>query len=112
MLDLAARVIELTRTIANDFTNRHIKQQLVRAITSSGSNYEEARGAESRQDFIHKLGMAVKELRESIYWLRLIRRLTTATASIDSVIGEADELVAILTASRRTASANADVPHS
>lgn len=69
-----------------------------------GANYEEARGAESRADFIHKVGIANKELREALYWLRLTEEAALVTDSdLAALIREADELVAILTASIRTA---------
>jgi four helix bundle protein len=53
-------------------TGREIAGQLLRSGTSSGANYEEARGAQSRADFLHKLQIVLKELRESLFWLRLI----------------------------------------
>ena len=68
------------------------------------ANYEEARGAESRADFIHKVGIANKELREALYWLRLTEEAALVTDSeLAALIREANELVAILTASIRTA---------
>ena len=67
----AAGVVRLCRRLPEDATAKHIARQLVRAATGGGANYEEARGAESRADFIHKVGIANKELRESLYWLRL-----------------------------------------
>lgn len=76
----------------------------VRAATGGGANYEEARGAESRADFIHKVGIANKELREALYWLRLTEEAAVVTDSdLAALIREANELVAILTASIRTA---------
>src|SRR3954463_8028985 len=87
-----------------DVSAKHIARQLVRAATGGGANYEEARGAESRADFIHKVGISNKELREALYWLRLTEEAAlVADSELASLIREADELVAILTASIRTA---------
>jgi four helix bundle protein len=66
LVDLAARVIKLTGSLPRDSTGRHVSSQLVRSATSSGANYEEARGAESLRDFVHKLRLADKEMREGI----------------------------------------------
>ena len=55
-------------------TGRHVALQLVRSATGGGANYEEARAAESRDDFIHKLGVAAKEIREAGYSLALVGR--------------------------------------
>jgi four helix bundle protein len=84
--------------------SKHLAEQLWRAVTSAGANYEEARSAESRADFIHKVRVATKELREAHYWLRVVDQSTwlperAAAGSID----EADQLVAILVASAKTA---------
>ena len=79
--------------------------QILRSATSSGANYEEARGAESRGDFIHKVGVAAKEVRETIFWLGLIQRSGWTETDLDAAIREAEELGAILGASIRTAKA-------
>jgi len=74
LLDFAVRVIKLIQALPKSVVGRHVGGQLVRSGTSSGSNYEEARGAESRADFIHKLAVSWKETRESWFWLRVIHR--------------------------------------
>ena len=100
----AATVVRLCRTFPDDPAAKHILRQLVRAATGGGSNYEEARGAESRADFIHKLGIANKEVREALYWLLLTQEAALVVdAELDALTREADELVAILTSSIRTA---------
>jgi hypothetical protein len=74
---------------------------------SVGAHYEEARGAESRADFVHKLGVALKECRESRYWLKVIARARMITDdSPSSLIAEANELCAILGQSILTAKRN------
>ena len=89
--------------MADDVAAKHVSRQLVRAATGAGANYEEARGAESRADFVHKLGIANKELREALYWLQLSREASLAmNDELDLLVREAHELVAILTASINT----------
>ena len=100
----AAQVVRLCRTFPDDPAAKHILRQLVRAATGGGSNYEEARGAESRADFIHKVGVANKEMREALYWLRLVEDAELVVGEpLATLAREADELVAILTASIKTA---------
>jgi four helix bundle protein len=77
---------------------------MVRSATSAGANYEEARHAESRADFVHKVCLAAKELGEALYWLRLMDKLALLRAE-PTIQREADELIAILVASARTARA-------
>ena len=100
----AAQVVRLCRTLPDDPAAKHILRQLVRAATGGGSNYEEARGAESRADFVHKVGVANKEMREALYWLRLVQDAELVVGEqLAALVREADELVAILTASIKTA---------
>jgi four helix bundle protein len=107
LLDLASGVFGLLKTLSRDPMSKHVGLQLFRSVTSCGANYEEARAAESRSDFIHKLGIAAKEVRETIYWLRLVQR-TKLTPQPTAPLGrEAIELAAILAASIKTARENA-----
>ena len=88
-----AVAVALPRSMAG----RHVSGQLVRCATSPGANYEEARAAESKADFVHKLGIGLKELRESRYWLRLIARSALLPAArVAPAAQEADELCRIL----------------
>jgi four helix bundle protein len=82
----------------------HIAGQLLRSATSTASNYAEARGAESKSDFIHKLGLVFKELNESEVWLELIlsRRMIPGDV-VATVLEECKILCRIVAASRRTA---------
>ena len=79
--------------------------QWIRAATSAGANYEEARAAESRDDFIHKVSIAAKEAREARYWLAVAREAGWITVDVSTFVREGDELAAILLASARTARA-------
>ena len=73
LLNFGAEIIVLTVKLNKTSIGRHFGNQLMRAATSCGANYEEARAAESRADFVHKMQVVLKELRESIYWLKLIK---------------------------------------
>ena len=102
-IDVMRIVAPLPKT--KDPAARHVASQLIRSATSGGANYEEARAAESRDDFVHQVGLAAKEVRESLYWLRLIQGTGWAVGGVGPAIREAGELAAILGASARTARA-------
>ena len=71
LIDFAVRVIAGVQALPRSAVGGHVKKQLARAGTAAGANYEEARGAESRADFAHKVGLALKECRESLFWLKV-----------------------------------------
>lgn len=107
LLEWTAAILELMPRLPKTESARHIGKQLLRASTSAGANYEEARSAESCADFIHKVSLAAKEAREATYWLRLVRRLKLLEhADRSALCDEGNELVAILTASAKTARRN------
>ena len=104
LLDFAARTIKLVSTLSKTFVGRHIGGQLMRSATSAGANYEEACGAESRADFIHKMQVVLKELRESRYWLRLVEKLALIPAAkLKWLLPEVNELCNIVAKSIITA---------
>jgi four helix bundle protein len=105
LLRLGVGILKLGRTLPRDLMSRHVALQLVRSGTSMGANYEEARAAESRADFAHKVSIAAKEARETIYWLRLVHEAGMSRESVSPLIDETWALAAILIASRRTARA-------
>ena len=72
LLNFAARVGKVVDALPETRMGRHIAGQLVRCATSPAANYEEACAGESRADFIHKLQIVLKELRESRCWIRMI----------------------------------------
>ena len=72
LIEFAARVGKVVDALPDTRMGRHIGGQLVRSGTSPAPNYEEACAAESRADFVHKLSICLKELRESRSWIRLI----------------------------------------
>jgi len=65
-------IMKLEKRLCKSFSGRHIYGQLFRSGTSSGANFEEARAAESKADFVHKMQIVLKELRESHFWIKLI----------------------------------------
>ncbi len=80
----------------------YLARQVLRSGTSVGANLEEAKGAQSRRDLAAKFSIALKEARETAYWLRLMEATTLAPAELVGPLrAEADELIAILTVSRR-----------
>jgi four helix bundle protein len=100
----AAEVIKAIGRIQRNFAGRHIAGQLIRSATSAGASYEEACGAESRQDFIHKLQIVLKELRESLFWMRVsIKAELVAMESFRSFLKEGNELTNIIAKSVVTA---------
>ncbi len=89
----------------------HISKQLIRSATSPASNYAEACAAESRNDFIHKLSICLKELRESEIWLELlIRANLVKDVQVKSILSEARELSNIIAKSIITAKKNKQRP--
>ena len=68
LTEFAVQVMELCDKLPKTFAGRHLGEQLFRSGTAGAANYAEARGAESRNDFVHKLGVVRKELNESLVW--------------------------------------------
>ena len=108
LIDFAVRIIKLVETLRNTSAGNHIAGQLVRSGTSPASNYGEAQSAESRNDFIHKIKIVLKELRETKVWLKIIQRTNRAKSGgeIESLIIECDELISIFVTSVKTAEKN------
>lgn len=105
LLDFAVNVVELTEALPSTRSGNHIAGQLLRCGTSPYGNHGEVESAESRKDFIHKLKICLKELRETKRWLRLVGRLKRLGPSSDLVtcLSEVEELIRIFVASVRTA---------
>ena len=108
LLQFAADACRVAEQLPAARIGDHIGRQLIRCGTSPSANYAEARGSESRHDFIHELKVCLKELRESLAWLRLVGSLELLPSTqIESIMKEADELVSIVFVSIRTAKMNA-----
>jgi four helix bundle protein len=107
LLKFAAGLLELSDELQKHSSDRIMANQLLRSGTSIGANFEEATAAESKADFIHKLQIALKESRETCYWLRLLHRSRRySSARLDSMMNEALQLRAILTKAVFTAKRN------
>ncbi|HKB04267.1 MAG TPA: four helix bundle protein [Gemmataceae bacterium] len=103
----AVRVTRCCRTLTKDPVNRILGTQLLRAATSVGAMVEEARAGESRKDFISKNAIALKEARETNYWLRLVAASDPKLANrLQDLIQESKEIRDILGAVVRTARRN------
>ncbi len=104
LIDFAVLVISVVEALPNTKAGNHIASQLVRSGTSPAPNYGEARSAESRKDFIHKMKISLKELRETMIWLKIIARKKLAEErDVSEAIEECDELIAIFISSTKTA---------
>jgi four helix bundle protein len=108
LIDYAVRIIQLSEKLPVTRTGKHISSQLLRSGTSPAPNYGEAQSAESRADFIHKLKIALKELRETEVWLKIIVRseMLKPISKLNSLLQETDELISILFKSTETAKKN------
>lgn len=109
LLEFAANIVELTDSLPNTRAGNHIAGQLLRRGTSSLSNHGEVEAAESLRDFIHKLRICLKELRETKRWLRLVGRVRRlgSPANFTICLNETEELIRIFVVSVRTAKRNA-----
>ncbi len=107
LLDYAVRIIRLVDALPTSRAGRHVADQLLRCGTSPLANHGELQGAESRKDFIHKLGICLKEIREARRWLRLIHRVPlVAPVKVEPLVAETEALIKIFSASIRTAEKN------
>ena len=96
-------LISLLKSLPKGYLGDVIGRQLLKSGTSIGANYREAKRAESKADFIHKLAIAEKEASETVYWLELILEAGIgANQEAIRLMQEAKELLAIFTAAGRT----------
>ena len=95
--EFGVRIVDLVNRIPRTLAGEVLARQLVRSGLSVGANVEEADGAESKKDFIHKMSIAYKESRESRHWLKVIlRTIMKDDPEVQSLWKEADEIVRIL----------------
>jgi len=111
LINFAVRIINIVEALPNTRSGNHIGGQLVRCGTAAAPNYGEAQSAESRKDFIHKMKIALKELRETQVWLKIIqcKKLVKIEEELKSLINECDELISIFFTSIKTARKNRKV---
>ncbi len=105
LIDYAVRIIKLSEQLPKTQAGKHISLQILRSGTSPAPNYGEAQSAESNADFIHKLKISLKELRETEVWLKIIIRaeLIKPTTKLEPLLHETDELISIFFTSIDTA---------
>jgi four helix bundle protein len=104
LLEFAVRIGKVVDALPDTRLGRHIAGQLVRCGTSAPPNYEEGRAAESRADFVHKLSICLKELRESRFWLRLIIKANLLPKQkMHLVLDECEQLMKVIAQSVVTA---------
>lgn len=110
LIDFAVLIIAISENLNNTRAANHIGGQLVRSGTSPALHYGEAQSAESRNDFIHKLKILLKELRESLVALKIIKRvlLTKKNDLVEAGIVECNELISIFVKSIETAKKNSE----
>lgn len=107
LVTFSSLIIDIVEKLPENRVGNHIAGQVLRSGTSPAPNYAEATSAESRQDFIHKLKIGLKELRETNVWLRVILRKKLAESGlVERVLTECNELIAILVTSIATAQKN------
>jgi four helix bundle protein len=108
LIDFAVRIIRLADSLPKSKVGRHISAQLIRSGTSPAPNYGEAQSAESRADFIHKMKISLKELRETRVWLLIIQRanLIQPCSKLEPLLDENNQLISIFVTSIKTARKN------
>jgi len=108
LIDFAIRISEVADALPNTPLGKYIKGQIVRSGTSPALNYGEAQSAESPNDFVHKLKIILKELRETLVCLKIIKRkpLITPDNKLNPIIIENNELISIFVKSTETAKKN------
>ncbi len=105
LISFAVKIIKLTRNLNSEFVSEHITKQIIRSSTSSALNYGETQGAESYNDFIHKMSTVLKELRETFISLKIINQLDLlkSKCEINELIHEGNELISLFHKSVSTA---------
>ena len=105
LVRFAVTIIEVAEALPRTRAGNHIAGQLVRCGTSPAPNYGEAQSAESRKDFVHKMKVSLKELRETRVWLLIIlrKRFRNAMSKAEAALPECQELIRIFAKSIATA---------
>jgi len=105
LIEFSVRIIRLAEALPKTRIGNHIVGQIIRSGTSPAPNYGEAQSAESRPDFIHKMQICLKELRETRVWLLMIAKanLVKSASELDSLIDENNQLISIFVTSVKTA---------
>ena len=114
LINFSVLILEIVGTMLDIKAVNHLSGQLLRSGTSPALNYGEAQSGESRKDFIHKLKIILKELRESNINMKIIApsKLYVSEAKIKSAMSENNELISIFVKSIETASKNNEIKKS
>jgi four helix bundle protein len=104
LIDFACLIIEIAELMPKTLSGNHLSGQIIRSGTSPALNYGEAQGAESRNDFIHKMKIVLKELRETFICLKIIsRKILVCNDKVEKALAENNELISIFVKSIATA---------
>jgi len=108
LIDFAVRILHVAESLPKTKAGNHIAGQLIRCGTAPAPNYGEAQDAESRADFIHKMKVSLKELRETRIWLLIIGKanLLKPASKLKPLIDESNQLISIFVSSVKTAKQN------
>ncbi len=108
LVDFSVLIIEIVNETPNTKSGNHLANQIVRSDTSVSLNYGEARSAESKRDFIHKMSVVLKELRETFMCLKIMNKakLCRSHTNIKKAMKENNELISIFVKSIETARKN------
>ena len=105
LIDFAVQIIKVAEQLPKNYTGNHLGKQIIRSGTAPALNYGEAQGAESRKDFIHKMKISLKELRETFINLKIIKKsgLILDHKTFAEALKESNELISIFVKSVKTA---------
>jgi four helix bundle protein len=108
LIGYAVLSLEIAKLLPNTFEGKHLSSQLIRSGTSPALNYGEAQGAESKRDFLHKIRVILKELRESLICMKIMKRrnLIDDASILEKGIGESNELISIFVKTAKTTQQN------
>ncbi|MBK8557348.1 MAG: four helix bundle protein [Lewinellaceae bacterium] len=112
LINFASRVMDMAEQLPKTYAGQYLASQIIRSATSPALNYGEAQAAESKDDFIHKMKICQKELRETYVCLKLIEtRNWFVSGKLSPLIQESNELISIFVASNKTIVNNRSIPN-
>ena len=106
LIDFSVVIINLSACLKKNYAGIHLSKQIIRSGTRTALNYGEARGAESKKDFIHKAKIVLKELRETFITLKIIKQaklFSSENTILEDALKECNELISIFVSSTKTA---------
>ena len=103
LIDFAVRILKIADTLPSNYSGQYFCKQIIRSGSAPALLYGEARGAESKSDFYHKISVALKELRETFINLKIISRKGFISADkLTEILDENNQLISILVATAKT----------